>query len=380
MKITVLGAGLVGGAMVKDLAQDPDFHITAIDMSQTELDKLSGPKNVNTLQADLNIPGIVGKVVAESEFVINAVPGFMGFGVLKQIIEAGKDVVDIAFFPEDALSLDKLAKENNVTAVVDCGVAPGLCNIIAGRVNRLLDQATDYTCLVGGLPVERRWPYEYRAVFSPADVLEEYTRPARLVEHGKLVVRPALSGVELIDFPGVGTLEAFNTDGLRSLIDTLNLPNMKEKTMRYPGHANLMRIFRDSGFFSQEPLTVGDATLRPLDFTSKLLFDEWKMVNGEEDFTAMLVELEGQKDGKHLKYSYCLLDRYDKTTQTTSMARTTGYTATIVARQILKGLYNRKGITPPEYLGEVEACYQDLLVEYEKRGITVQENISVIED
>jgi saccharopine dehydrogenase-like NADP-dependent oxidoreductase len=380
MKIVVLGAGLVGGAMVKDLAQEPDFHIAAVDMSQTGLDKLSGLENVTTLKADLSAPGKVGDLVADCDLVINAVPGFMGYGVLKQIIEAGKNVVDIAFFPEDALPLDDLAKQHNVTAVVDCGVAPGLCNIIAGRVNRLLDKTTDYTCLVGGLPVERHWPFEYRAVFSPADVLEEYIRPARLVENGEQVTRPALSEVELINFPGVGTLEAFNTDGLRSLIHTLNLPNMKEKTMRYPGHANLMRVFRDTGFFNQQPITVGKADVRPLDFTSKLLFDEWKMVKGEEDFTAMMVELEGEKDSKRMKYTYHLLDRYDSATQTTSMARTTGYTATIVARQILKGLFDRKGVSPPEYLGEVEACYQDLLVEYAKRGITVQEKIAVLNE
>ncbi|MEN8242155.1 MAG: saccharopine dehydrogenase NADP-binding domain-containing protein, partial [Chloroflexota bacterium] len=178
MKITILGAGLVGGAMVRDLAQEADLSITAIDYNQSVLNKLSSLKNVTSLQADLSQAGKVGELVGDSDLVINAVPGFMGFSVLKQTIEAGKNVVDIAFFPEDAFELDELAKEKGVTVVVDCGVAPGLCNIIAGRVNSLLDKTTDYSCLVGGLPVERVWPYEYRAVFSPADVLEEYTRPA----------------------------------------------------------------------------------------------------------------------------------------------------------------------------------------------------------
>lgn len=380
MKITILGAGLVGGAMVRDLAQEADLSITAIDYNQSVLNKLSSLKNVTSLQADLSQAGKVGELVGDSDLVINAVPGFMGFSVLKQTIEAGKNVVDIAFFPEDAFELDELAKEKGVTVVVDCGVAPGLCNIIAGRVNGLLDKTTDYSCLVGGLPVERVWPYEYRAVFSPADVLEEYTRPARLIENGQEVVREALSEVELIDFPGVGTLEAFNTDGLRSLIHTLNLPNMKEKTMRFPGHANLMRVFRESGFFSQEEINIGGANVRPLDFTSKLIFDQWQMKEGEEDFTVMLVELQGEKDKQPVKYSYYLLDYYDTASKTHSMARTTGYTATIIARQILKGLFDRKGINPPEYLGEVEACYEDLLVEYAKRGIKLEEKITLIEN
>jgi len=126
--------------------------------------------------------------------------------------------VDIAFFGEDPFLLDTLARSKDVTAVVDCGVAPGLCNIVVGYVETRLDFIDRYVCYVGGLPKVRKWPYEYKAVFSPKDVLEEYTRPARFVEFGHQVVKPALTDIELLDFPRVGTLEAFNTDGLRSLI------------------------------------------------------------------------------------------------------------------------------------------------------------------
>src|SRR5690606_37486262 len=135
--------------------------------------------------------------------------------------------------------LDALAKEQGVTAVVDCGLAPGLGNILFGRLNEELDSIDTFLCHVGGLPVVRRKPYEYAAVFSPLDVIEEYTRPARFIENGALVVRPALSDVEKMDLPGVGTLEAFNSDGLRTLAVTMKAPNMKEKTLRYPGHVGL---------------------------------------------------------------------------------------------------------------------------------------------
>jgi lysine 6-dehydrogenase len=215
-------------------------------------------------------------------------------------------------------------------------------------------------------------------VFSPADVIEEYIRPARYIECGEQIVKPALSDIELVDFPGLGTLEAFNTDGLRSLIHTLALPNMKEKTMRYPGHAQLMRVFRESGFFSDQELSIKDANLKPLDLTSRLMFDQWRLKEGEEDFTAMLVELRGEKGGWPVKYTYHLLDRYDHATETHSMARTTGYTATIIARQVLNGLFERPGVNPPEYLGEVEACYQDLLNGYAQRGIELKETIEKI--
>ena len=242
-------------------------------------------------------------------------------------------------------------------------------------MDSMLDSIERYICYVGGLPRMRRWPYEYKAVFSPIDVLEEYTRPARFVEYGQEVIRPALSDAELLDFPGVGTLEAFNTDGLRTLQRTLDAPFMKEKTLRYPGHINLMRIFRESGFFDTEPLEIDGVSVRPIDLTSKLLFDHWKLHPGEEDFTVMQVIVEGAKAGRRLRYTYDLLDRYDRETHTTSMARTTGYTATIVARQVLRGQFAQKGICPPEFVGRVAGCYEDLLAEYAKRNIRLVETV-----
>jgi saccharopine dehydrogenase-like NADP-dependent oxidoreductase len=262
-----------------------------------------------------------------------------------------------------------------VTAVVDCGVAPGMSNVIAGYVESRLDQLDSYLCYVGGLPKVRRWPYEYKAVFSPIDVLEEYTRPARYVEHGEIVVRPALSGVELIDLPGVGTLEFFNTDGLRTLMRTFRAPNMKEVTLRYPGHANLMAILRESGFFGTEAISVDGQSVRPLAVTAKLLFDEWKLQPGEEDFTVLRVVMAGKQDGRAVRYTYDLLDSYDKATGTTSMARTTGYTCAIVARLVLGGQFRQVGICPPEYVGRTPGCYGPFMDALAARNIVVKETI-----
>jgi saccharopine dehydrogenase-like NADP-dependent oxidoreductase len=292
------------------------------------------------------------------------------------VIEAGKDVVDISFFAEDAFGLDDLAKAQGVTAIVDCGVAPGLCNVLAGHAAAQLDRVERYACYVGGLPRERQWPYEYKVVFSAVDVLEEYTRPARLVEQGQLVTRPALSDVELREFPSVGTLEAFNTDGLRSLLRTLDASYMVEKTLRYPGHAELMRVFREGGFLGVDPIEVAGQFVRPIDVTSKLLFDQWKLEPGEEDLTVMQVALEGYKDETSYTYTYDLLDRYDAETRTTSMARTTGYTCAIAARQVAHGLYSAKGISPPEYLGRTQACYEHMMAELAKRDIHVAETVA----
>jgi len=375
-KILVLGAGLVGSAIIFDLAQEKEYQVTAADINPKALKKIADIPGVITEQADLSNSDTIQSLVEDVDLVICAVPGFMGYQTLETIISAGKNVVDISFFPEDPFGLDKLAKEKGVTAVVDCGVAPGLCNIIAGYIAEKLDEPSYYHCYVGGLPEIREWPYEYKAVFSPADVLEEYTRPARLVENGEEVIYPALSGVELIDFPEAGTLEAFNTDGLRTLSQTLGFPTMKEKTLRYPGHANLMRVFRESGFFSSDPVEVDGSQVIPLSLTSRLLFDQWFMKEGEKDLTVLQVVLKGKEKKKQVIYQYDLLDRFNKQTGITSMARTTGYTCTIVARQLLKGMIPNQGICPPEYLGKIPHLFEDLLEEYQKRGINLVETIS----
>lgn len=375
MNIIVLGAGLVGSAITADLARESSFQVTSVDRDQQALDRVASMADVRTVQANLREEGRIGKLVADADLVVCAVPGFMGFETLKAIVEAGKDVVDISFFGEDPFALDELAKEKGVTAVVDCGVAPGLSNVIAGYLAEELDRIERYECYVGGLPQVREWPYEYKAVFSPLDVLEEYTRPARFVEYGQEVVRPALSDVEPRTYPGIGTLEAFNTDGLRTLATTMDIPFMKEKTLRYPGHADLMRVFRESGFFEMTPTDVRGQTIRPIDLTSALLFDQWRLQEGETDLTVMEVAIDGEKDGETLRFSYYLLDKFDEESQTTSMARCTGYTCAIVARQVAKGLFTRKGICPPEYVGSTPGCYEDLMTELARRGVVVREAI-----
>ncbi len=375
MRIVVLGAGMVGSTIAEDLSQEQGMSVKVVDRSQKVLEKIKAKAKVKGIQTNLQDKGIISSIVADSDLVISAVRGFMGFDTLQSVIEAGKDVVDISFFSEEPFLLDELAKSQGVTAVVDCGVAPGLCNIIAGHVFNLLDQTDRYVCYVGGLPLLRQWPFEYKAVFSPLDVLEEYIRPARFVEYNEEVIRPALSEIELIDFPEVGTLEAFNTDGLRTLRKTLDIPFMREKTLRYPGHANVIRIFRESGFLSATPIEVDGQKIKPVSVTSKLLFDQWRLKEDEADFTVMQIVVEGQREGKRLRYTYDLLDRYDEETRTTSMARTTGYTCSIVARQIMSGHFKQKGICPPEFIGRAEGCYENLLDEYRKRNIRLIERI-----
>ena len=379
MKILVLGAGLVGGPMAMDLAVNGEFEVTSADRSAEALARLSGRPGITTIQADLDDADLLKSLVKQHDLVISAVPGFMGFRTLERVIECGKNVVDIAFFPEDMFLLDAKAREMNVTAICDIGVAPGMSNVLIGYGASMLDTLEKGITYVGGLPVVRTWPYEYKAVFSPIDVIEEYTRPARYIDGGRMVVREALSDPEMLNFPGIGTLEAFNSDGLRTLATTVKGDYLIEKTLRYKGHIEKMAVLRDTGFFDKEPISINGTMISPLEFTSKLLFPKWKLQEGEEDITIMQVITEGLKDGIRRRYTWDLYDRFDTTTGVHSMARTTGYTATVVARLLAKGLYDHKGVSAPEYLGKNEAIVKFLFKGLQERGVVYKEKLEIID-
>ena len=376
MKVVVLGAGGVGRAIALDLAADSEFQVTAADADAEALSELRGRGPIDTITQDLSDPEGVRALVGRFEFAVDALPGHLGFRTLQAILEAGVGAVDIAFFPEDPFRLGELAEEKGVTAIVDCGVAPGMSNLLVGHVDRRLDRTESVAIYVGGLPAVRRRPYEYRAVFSPVDVIEEYTRPARFVEHGEVVVRPALSDLEHLELPGIGTLEAFNTDGLRTLIDRIDAPTMQEKTLRYPGHAERIALLRDTGLLGIEPVDVGATSVRPIDLTSRLLFAQWKLEPGEADLTAMRVTVDGTRDGNRVRTTFDLLDRYDPETDTTSMARTTGYAATMGVRLLAGGHYRDPGIHPPEDVGRDPDCVAFVLAGLAARGIIFREAVA----
>lgn len=373
MKILILGAGLVGAPMAIDLAKDGEFEVTSADINEEALQRLKDVKGIQTIQADLDNESVLKSLVLQHDMVLNAVPGFMGFRTVERIIECGKNVVDIAFFPEDMFDLDEKARKMGVTVISDIGVAPGMSNVLIGYGASQLDTLEKGITYVGGLPVVRTWPFEYKAVFSPIDVIEEYTRPARYIENGRLVVKEALSDAELIDFPGIGTLEAFNSDGLRTLASTIKGDYLIEKTLRYKGHIEKMAVLRDTGFFQKEPVMINGAMVSPLEFTSKLLFPKWKLEEGEEDITIMRVITEGMKDGVRQRYTWDLFDRYDRETGIHSMARTTGYTATMTLRLLANGLYNVKGVSAPEFLGRNPEIVSFLLEGLRRRGVIYKE-------
>ncbi len=377
VNIAVLGAGMVGRAIALDLAKN--YDVTSIDINTPSLNALQNkdPK-IKTQKQDLGDHKNYPELLRPFDFVVTAVPGFMGFKTVEAVILSKKNVVDISFFPENALDLDKLAKENNVTAIVDCGVAPGMSNLILGYHNEKM-QIENFEFMVGGLPKEKIKPFEYKAPFSPIDVIEEYTRPARFVEDGKLITMPALTDAELIQFDKVGTLESFNTDGLRSLLFTLpGIPNMKEKTLRYPGHIDLMKALIAGGFFDEEKVDYKGIKISPLEFSSSILFKQWKLGEEEEEFTVMQIKISGKENGKVKTIVYYLYDEYDAATKTSSMARTTGYTCTAVVNLVINNLFNEKGVFPPELIGKHEPCFTFILNYLKERNVVYKKTESIL--
>ena len=375
MKVVVLGVGYTGNVIARDLAEDPSTEVSIVDINQEVIDKLAHDYDLHGICADLSYPNNIKNIVKDFDLVIGALPSFMGYKSLKSVIEAGKNIVDISYFEEDALNLDELAKEKGVTAVVDCGVAPGSSNIILGYVDSLLDKTESFLCLVGGLPVERKWLFDYKSPYPPLDVIEEYIQLARYIENSEIVVKPALSELELLDFPEIGTLVAINTDGLRSLIKTMNIPFMKEKTLRFPDHIEKMRMLRKAGFLNTEEIDVKGKKIKPIELTSKLLFDHWMFEEGDEDFTVMKIVIEGMKDDKKIRYTYDMFDKYDREKRILSIARTTGYTCTAVAQIVLEGKFKEKGIIPPELLGKHSEVYHQVIEYLRKRKVIFKETI-----
>lgn len=363
---------MIGRAISLDLANR--HHVTVADISKNTLATIPSSGSIKTLLLDCKDEKAVKESVDGFDLAICAVPGFLGFKVLKTLIEAKVDVVDISFSPENSLDLDGLAIKNDVTAVVDMGVAPGLGNLILGYHDASME-VNFFECLVGGLPTVRSFPFEYKAPFSPVDVIEIYLRPARLFENGCIVTKPALSDPEQVEFKELGTLESFNTDGLRSLLFTMrHISNMREKTLRYPGHRDRIMSLLAAGFLSEKPLDINGSHISPLEFTSKILFDSWRLGPKEDECTAMKITVEGET----VRHIWELLDRTDHATQTSSMARTTGYTCCAVAELVLAKKWQRAGVSPGEIVGRQEGVFNFVRHFLEEREIHFTHHTSTV--
>lgn len=356
-KVLVLGGGRIGATIAKNLSVDHD--VTLADLNIDHLSHLQG--DCQLVAANACDDQALASLVEPFDVVVGALPSLLGFDRLKALIELKKNIVDISFFAEDALSLNELAQQNGVTALVDFGLAPGISNLYAGHFVDQYDQVDAFACKVGGVPVERLKPFEYKAPFAPLDVIEEYTRPARMRRDGKDIILPAMSEIESLYFKGVGHMEAFNTDGLRSLLQTVNIPTMAEKTVRYNGHAGLIQQLIDAGFFKPEHR----------DATAKVLLEQWQFEENEPDLTVMEISASGTNNGQEVVETFQLIDHYDHANNVSSMARTTGYTCAAGVRLILTQDDLPKGVLPPEIIGQNKFWFDHIFAELAQHNIHV---------
>lgn len=367
-KIAIIGAGRIGEAIAFDLKDE--YKVTLVDRDVKRLDLLKGKYQLETLQGDALDPDFLRKSTGNLDLVVNTMPGNHGFKVLETLIDIGKDVVDISFFEEDPYLLSDKVDEKGLKVVFDCGVAPGLCNIILGyHISK--EKVQSYKCYVGGLPFDRSSPFEYKAPFSPIDVIAEYTRPARIRIAGKNETEEALSGLEHLDFGEIGTLEAFYTDGLRSILHTTTIPYLSEKTLRYPGHAYAMQSLSRAGYFSSEIFPSKQEGVSALEMTSNLLFDSWLLEDSDDEFTIMRIHIETERSN----YTYDVFDRRDRSSGLSSMARTTGFTCSSFCRLLLNG-HIAMGLQAPEMIGQMDVVYKTVLDDLKKRGISIKQSIT----
>ncbi len=358
LRALVIGSGLVGSEIARDLARSNRFsEIVVIDAKRENLARSKGEK-IHTVKTDALHGSSLARLLDDSDIVCGALPGRLGFEMMRKVIGAGKNLVDISYTPQNPFSLDKLARQNSCILVPQCGVAPGLSNICVGDASRRLSSVDTVRIMVGGLPKYPRPPLNYQFVFSPDDVINEYTRDARIIKRGQVKTAPALSGRGEMRFPGVGELEFFVTDGLGTLPTSFpNVQEMTEYTLRYPGHSRIMESLRTLGLLDKAPIQVDGNAIEP----RRIVLELMRSLTGngrKEDLLAFRVEVRGKAGRRPSQVSYQMLDFYDSRLKATAMARTTAYTCTAVAHLVANGKMTKKGVVPPEALGRQEPVFR----------------------
>ncbi len=372
LKVIVLGAGKIGSVIAKDFSKR-EAGLTLGDISIDRAKEAAAEVDGDSLVFDTSNYDQMVETISDYDLVIGALPGDYGYRALKACIDARKDIVDVSFTPEDPLELDEEAKKSNATIIPDCGVAPGLSNLLVGYGASMLDTIEKAVIMVGGIPEKKVPPLDYTITWSADGLIDEYIRDVSIVKDGELVKVPALSGLEKIEFPGVGTLEAFYTDGLRSLVKSLSdVKNLYEKTLRYPGHVEKVKLLRELGFFSEDSLAVGGSEVVPK-FVSARIFENSLTMPDIGDLLVMQVQVSGQKDGESCGYSFHVLEYYDHEAEVSAMARTTAYTASIVAGILGEGGIRKKGVIPMESIGKDHDLVKKIIRELGKREVEVKE-------
>jgi lysine 6-dehydrogenase len=372
LNILVIGCGKVGSEIARDLAKESEVDlVVAADASSENLKRLRGIEKITTRRLDISQKKAVQQTMRSADLVCGALPGRIGFQVMTNAVDAGRDVVDISYTPENPFKLHSRARDKEIVLVPQCGVAPGLSNMFVGDADRRLGSISHVRIFVGGLPQKPVGPLNYRIVFSLEDVVNEYSRPVNVIEDGREKQVEALSGKGLLNFPGVGKLEYFLTDGLGSLPRSFpKVRDMYELTLRYPGHADMMNTLRVLGFFDRRPLRVNGFQLEPRRLSLTLL-KEAMSLGSPEDLLAMKVEVEG-RGGKRDHVSYRVLDYYDSKGQVSAMSRTTAYPCTSVALLVGRKKLGKSGVLTPEKIAGDKGHFTHVLSRLNSRRVKVR--------
>ncbi|MEO0225573.1 MAG: saccharopine dehydrogenase C-terminal domain-containing protein [candidate division WOR-3 bacterium] len=367
MKVLVLGCGMQGRVASGDLAQS-GHKVTVLDANPSNLKKVRGLRNLRCMRFDVTDRDRLIALIRSFDVVLGALPAALGFYAMQVATEAGVDIVDMSYQAEDPFRLDQRAKRHRVRVVPDAGFCPGLSNILIGEAASEMGKIDRIRILVGGIPQNPIPPFNYRITWSPADLIAEYTRPARIVKNFKIIIMPALSGVQEFNLSRVGRLECFYTDGLRTLLKTFkNVRYMEEKTIRYPGHAQLIKTMFDWGFLTTPTFKSDDKKIDQDEYTVSFLKSIFGSVD-EKDLSILTIEIRGRKE----KRKYTCVDYYDEKRRITSMARLTAYTGSIIT-QCIKS-YPGFGVIPPEYLGQNRKIVSFIHSELRKRKVHIKKS------
>ena len=379
MRMLVLGAGLQGSACAYDLLAHTEHDVVLADLNVEDLPDFLRPYlggRLTVVRVDANDRAGVRRVMEGVSSTMSAFPYYLNHGMSVAALDAGSHFCDLGGNTDIVLQQKQLharAVERGVSVIPDCGLAPGMVNILVEHGIRQLDTVHSATIKVGGLPQFPEPPLNYQVVYSLEGVLDYYTTLSWVVRDGKQTQVKALSEVEEVDFPGVGRLEAFHTaGGLSAMAQRYEgkIPTMEYKTLRYPGHAKLMETLRELGLFSTEPVDVKGTPVAPRDLFIAAVGPRLRKEYRESpDLVALRVEVRGTDRGEEVLLRYDLLDRYDPATGITAMMRTTGFSLAITGVMQAEGKVRPGVWTPDEAVPARE--YIAALAE---RGVVIQES------
>ena len=371
MEYVVLGYGKIGRTIVADVSKhQPKKIISVYDPFAKKIDKL--PANVKFYRSDPLSEENMPKIFREDSVIISALPAKLRKKLMLAVVKGKSKLVDITF-GNDVIS-DYVPKIGNPEFLIvpDCGLAPGISNFLVGKFASQFDDLENVEIYVGGLPNDPVPPLEYKITFASDSVVDEYVNPAKIVEDGKIVTKEALSGLENFSSESMKyPLEAFLTDGLRSLVDTIKSPkNMFEKTIRYKGHAEKVKLLRELGFFDSSERKLNGSVVVPRRLTEEF-FDEKLKLPDMGDTIILKVKVSGIKNRKKITHEANMIYRCDANPDFTGMSITTACPASITAQMIGENMISGKGILTMEEIAPNERIFDEFIKRLSDRGIKI---------